>query len=68
VRWARHVAHILEICTEILVGEPERNRPLGRSRRRWNKNNVEETVCDVVYSRSGTVVDSRYYGDDFRVT
>jgi hypothetical protein len=36
MRWVGHVAHEGEInAYNILVGKPERKRPLGRSRRRW---------------------------------
>jgi hypothetical protein len=37
MRWAGHVARMGEgrgVC-RVLVGKPERKRPLGRSRRRW---------------------------------
>jgi hypothetical protein len=37
IRWARHVAHMVEVrgAYNILVGRPEGRRPLGRPRRRW---------------------------------
>jgi hypothetical protein len=37
MRWAGHVARLWEKknANRILVGSPERKRPLGRSRRRW---------------------------------
>jgi hypothetical protein len=40
MRWAGHVARMGESRNEyrILVGKPERQRPLGRSRRRWADN------------------------------
>jgi hypothetical protein len=39
-RWAGHVARRLEMSYfhKILVKEPERKRPLGRSRKRWEDN------------------------------
>jgi hypothetical protein len=38
VRWTGHVACIGEMKNsyEVLVGKPERKRPLGTSRRRWS--------------------------------
>jgi hypothetical protein len=40
MRWARHVARMGEGrgVYRILVGKPERKRPLGRARRRWEDN------------------------------
>jgi hypothetical protein len=40
MRWAGHVARIGEKrnAYKLLVGEPERKRPLGRPRRRWVDN------------------------------
>jgi hypothetical protein len=40
MRWARHVAYIGEIRDTYnnLVGKPERRKPLGRSRLRWEDN------------------------------
>jgi hypothetical protein len=40
MRWAGHVARIEEKrgAYRILVGRPERRRPLGRPRRRWEDN------------------------------
>jgi hypothetical protein len=40
MRWAGHVAHMGEVrgTYNILVGRPERRRPLGRSRHRWEDN------------------------------
>jgi hypothetical protein len=40
VRRARHVAHMEEkrYAHRILAGKPERKRPLGRPRRRWEDN------------------------------
>jgi hypothetical protein len=40
MRWAGHVARMGEdrgVC-RVLVGKPERKRPLGRPRRRWEDN------------------------------
>ena len=40
MRWVGHVAHMGEGrgVHRVLVGKPEGNRPLGRSRRRWEDN------------------------------
>jgi hypothetical protein len=40
IRWAEHVARMGEGrgAYNILVGRPERRRPLGRPRRRWEDN------------------------------
>jgi hypothetical protein len=38
IRWAGHVAH-MKIRTK-----PERKRPLGRPRRRWDKNTLKQIV------------------------
>jgi hypothetical protein len=40
MRWARHVARMGEErgAYRILVGRPERRRPLGRPRHRWEDN------------------------------
>jgi hypothetical protein len=39
MKWAGNVARIGEKATyRVLVGKPERNRPLGRPRRRWEDN------------------------------
>jgi hypothetical protein len=40
MRWAAHVAHMGEDrgVHRVLVGKPERKRPLGRPRRRWEDN------------------------------
>ena len=37
MRWAGHVARMGEdrVVHRVLVGKPERKRPLGRPRRRW---------------------------------
>ena len=41
MRWAGHVAHMVEgrDVHRVLVGKPEGKRPLGRPRRRWEDNN-----------------------------
>jgi hypothetical protein len=46
MRWAGHVAHMGEMRNvhNILEGKPERRRPLGRPRRRW----------EVIWLRAGT--------------
>jgi hypothetical protein len=38
--WAGHVARAVErrVVYSVLVGKPERKRPLGRPRRRWPDN------------------------------
>jgi hypothetical protein len=40
MKWARHVARTREkrIAYKILVGKPERKRPLGKLRRSWMDN------------------------------
>jgi hypothetical protein len=40
MRWAGHVALLEEWISvyRVLVGKPERKRPLGRPRRRWEDN------------------------------
>jgi hypothetical protein len=40
MRWAGHVVHMGEVrgAYNILDGKPERRRPLGRPRRRWEDN------------------------------
>jgi hypothetical protein len=38
MRWAGHVARMVEKRNRLLVGKPEGKRPLGRSRRRWIDN------------------------------
>jgi len=40
MRWAGHVAHMGEgrVVHRVLVGKPERKRPLGRPRRRCEDN------------------------------
>jgi hypothetical protein len=40
MRWAGHVARMGEVrgAYNILVGRPERRRPLGRPRRKWEDN------------------------------
>ena len=50
MRWAGHVARMGEErgVYRILVGKPERRRPLGRPRRRWVDNirmDLQEVVC-----------------------
>ena len=49
-RWAGHVACMGEKrgVYRVLVGKPKRNRPLGRSRRRWEDNikmDLQEVGC-----------------------
>ena len=44
LRWAEHVARMEEVrdVFEILTGKPTGKRPLGRPRRRWEENDLEE--------------------------
>ena len=50
MRWARHVARMVEergLC-RVLLGKPEGRRPLGRPRRRWVDNirtDLQEVGC-----------------------
>jgi len=48
MRWARHVARILERrgVYRVLAGKPEGKRPLGRPRRRW-ENNIKMDLQEV---------------------
>jgi hypothetical protein len=50
MRWARHVAHGRKNSTyRVLVGKPERERPLRRHRHRWEDNlkmDIKETGCN----------------------
>ena len=50
MRWAGHVARMGESrdLYEVLVGKPERKRPLGRPRRKWEDNikmDLQEVGC-----------------------
>jgi hypothetical protein len=48
MRWARHVALIVEgrgVC-RVLVGKPDEKRPLGRPWRRWD-DNIEMDLQEV---------------------
>jgi hypothetical protein len=47
MRWAGHVARMGEGRGEhrVLVGKPERTRPLGRPRRRWDDNFIFMGPC-----------------------
>jgi hypothetical protein len=50
MRWAGHVARKGEkrVVYRVLVGKPERKRPLGRPRRRWEDNikmDLQEVRC-----------------------
>ena len=49
MRSAGHAARVVErrVVYRVLVGKPERNRPLGRPRRRWedNKMDLQEVEC-----------------------
>jgi hypothetical protein len=50
MRWARHVTPVVERrgIYRVLVGGPERKRPLGRPRRKWEDNikiDLQELGC-----------------------
>jgi len=50
MRWAGHVAHMVEGrgMYRVLVGKSEGKRPLGRPRRRWEDNikmDLQEMAC-----------------------
>jgi len=50
MRWAGHVAHMVErrCVYRVLLGKPERKRPLARPRRRWEDNikmDYQEMKC-----------------------
>ena len=50
MKWAEHVARTEERrgVYRVSVGKPERNRPLGRSRRKWEDNikmDLQEAGC-----------------------
>ena len=50
MRWAGHVARMRDRrgAYRVLVGKPERKRPLGRPRRRWEDNikmNLQKVGC-----------------------
>jgi len=52
IRWVGHVARVGERrgVYRVLVGKPERKRPLGRPRRRWEddiKIDLQEEGCGV---------------------
>jgi hypothetical protein len=53
MRWAGHVARMGEKrnAYKLLMGEPERRRPLGRPRRRW----VDNIIMDLVEVGWGNV-------------
>jgi hypothetical protein len=64
IRWAEHVARIRDrrIAYRVLVGRPERKRPLGRLRCRWEDNikiDLQEVGCggtiwiDLAQDRTG---------------
>jgi len=53
MRWAGHVAHMgmRRGVYRVLVGKPERKRPLGRARCRWEDNikmDLQEVGCEVM--------------------
>jgi hypothetical protein len=50
IRWAGHVARMenRKVVYRVLMGKPEGNSPLGRTRRRWEDNikmDIKEVVC-----------------------
>ena len=52
LRWAGHVAHMEQFrnAYRVLVGKPERKKPLGSPRRRWEDNikmDLREVGCDL---------------------
>jgi hypothetical protein len=51
MRWARHVAQMGENINayRLLVGKPERKRPLGRPRRRW-VDNIKIDLLEIGWS------------------
>jgi hypothetical protein len=55
MRWTGHAARIGESrnAYRILVGNPERRRPLGRPRRRW-VDNIKMDLREVGWDRSGS--------------
>ena len=58
LRWAEHVARIMEgrIAFKILTGKPTGKRPLGRLRRRWEDN--IRMVLEEIGINAGNWVDS----------
>jgi len=54
MKWVGHVARMGERrgVYRVLVGKPERKRPLGRHKRRWDNNNskmyLQEVGCGVM--------------------
>jgi hypothetical protein len=50
IRWVGHVAGMGEVrgAYNVLVGKPERRRPLGRPRRRW-EDNIEMDLREIVW-------------------
>ena len=53
LRWTGHIARIepSRNAYGVLVGKPEEERPLGRTRRRWVDNikmDLREVICDPV--------------------
>ena len=55
MRWAGHVARMGERrgALRVLVGKPERKRPLGRPKLRW-EDNIKVNLQDVGRLRKGT--------------
>jgi len=53
MRWAGHVAHMVEGrgAYRVLLGKPEKRRPLGKPRRRWEDNirvDLQKVGCGCV--------------------
>jgi hypothetical protein len=66
MRWAGHVAHMGEgrVAFRVLVGKPERKRPLGRPKRRWEDNirmDLQEVGCGCVDWRGLTQDRDRWW-------
>jgi hypothetical protein len=61
MRWKKHVSHIGDMrnAYSILVGKPERKKPLGRTCRRW-KNYIRVDLRDI----GGEIVDWMHLGQD----
>ena len=54
IRWAVHVARMgEERCIQGFVGKPERKRPLGRPRRRWEYN-IKIDLQEIGLDRAGS--------------
>jgi hypothetical protein len=56
MRWAGHVAQVEEKrnAYRILVGKPERKRPLGRTKRRW-VDNIKMELREIGWDDKGWI-------------